>query len=266
MSQLDQQEVAQFFQEAEKHRKILEQIEVVIPVRPQGGMNCHLARIVSVWYGVGVNWAHINDHMGGFIELTRANILLNFAKNSDREYLLMIDNDMEPPVRLPYLLARHGKDCVGSCAVSLNDMWGAQLCFSVRDLAGKWRFPAMQSSPIIPAKGLIEVGHAGTGAMLISRKLAESFTFEQGDVPFYVPEEQRINGGETGRLLVGEDISFCNQARKKGFNVYVDLEAHVGHRKSIVLDWPKENRSEEMDPDSWVLPEKGHLFSDGAID
>lgn len=262
----DQDEQRQFFMECKENRELIKSMEIVIPVRPEDGLNAQLARILSVWYAEGINWANLNDHMGGFIEITRANILNHFAKKSDKDYLLMIDNDMEPSLRLPWLLLRHKLDMVGGCCMSVHPEYGPQLCFSRRDINGGWRFPSLRSSPTIPKKGLLEVGHVGTGALMISRKVAESFTFENGDVPFYVPEPVRVEGLQSGTLKVGEDIVFCNQAREKGFKVHVDLEAHVGHRKGMQLIWPEEKRSDDMNAEKWVLPEHGHLFSDGAID
>jgi len=284
-----------YFKECEVHRSILTSIHVVVPVRPTEGACCNLTRMLSLWYGEGTSWSFLNDHMGGFIEATRSNIAYSFLKGQTEPYLLMVDSDMEPPLNLPYLLGRHGKDVVGAPAMSVDVKNGPQLCFTVKDTEGNYRFPTLRDGLKIPAKGLKEVGHVGTGALLISRKVLESFSFSvqcrcgyvlpyeklekcesigeiahimecpqcrtvkhmHEDIPFFVPARYRLLGMRTGNLTLGEDIAFCNQVRAKGFKLYVDLEAHTGHRKTMALSWDEEFRDELMDPDSWVVPPSG---------
>ena len=258
-----------YFHQCEEHRALLNDIYVVVPVRPQEGVNCDLARKLSTWYGEGTAYAHLNDHMGGFIECTRANMAWTFLNEPPLrqdgqpcKYLLMIDNDMEPPINLPYLLARHGKDVVGSCAMSVDQDYGPQLCFSVKDPEGKYRFPTMRGGKAIPAHGLKEVGHVGTGALLISRDALEKFTWDSIDeFPFIVPDEVRMEGAKTGTLTIGEDIRFCNQLRAKGIQMYVDLEAHCGHRKIMALGWDDPLRDPLMDAEAWVVPDGKEIVS-----
>lgn len=258
-----------FFVDCEAHRDMLKQVHVVVPVRPDAGMNCHLSRTLSIWYGEGVTWSNLNDSMGGFIEVSRANIAKSFCDSrelDDKKFVLMLDNDMEPPLELPLLLARHNVPVVGGVAMSFSPWHGPQAVFSLRDTDGAWRFPNMRSTKVIPAKGLLKVGHLGTGAMMVRRDVFESFAFEKGDIPFYIPEAIRVRGAASGHLMVGEDISFCNQVREKGFEIFVDLEAHVGHRKTTQLLWPADWRSDQMTTEGWVLPPDGHVFTEGAID
>jgi len=252
---------AWYFKQCEENRELLSKIQVVVPVRPADGMAIKLSQMLSIWYGEGTPWCTLNDHMGGFIETTRANIAYQFKHEfTHAEWLLMLDNDMEPPINLPWLLARHGEPIVGACCMSVSEQHGPQLCFTVKDQGGKHRFPAMHYGRKIPATGLVEVGHVGTGALLVHRSVIEAFTFEAGDVPFYVPEEIRVEGAKTGSLLVGEDITFCNQVRGKGYRMHVDMEAHVGHKKNCVLVWDPTDRDPAMDAASWVLPEQGLEF------
>ena len=254
---------AWYFEECERNRDLLTKIQVVIPVRPADGVNTKLSEKLSIWYGEGTPWCYLNDHMGGFIEITRANIAYQFKHDFPHaEWLLMIDNDMAPPINLPYLLARHGEPIVAAPCMSVSDQFGPQLCFTVRDVKGAWRFPAVRSCHRIPKSGLVNCGHCGTGAMMIHRSVIEQFSFEAGDIPFYVPEDVRVQGARTGTLLRGEDITFCEQVRQKGYRVLVDMEAHTGHRKQVTLIWDDANRDPHLAGESWVLPEDGLLFAD----
>jgi hypothetical protein len=62
---------------------------------------------------------------------------------------------------------------------------------------------------------------------------------------------------EQAEIKVGEDISFCNQLRKKGIPIHVDLEAHVGHRKSLALSWDDDMRDPLLDSSEWRTPDAG---------
>lgn len=248
--------IPEFFKMCEKYRDLLKDVHIVVPVRPGDGMNCHLTRMLSVWYGEGTGWSHLNDHMGGFIEVSRANIAYDFKNKRKERYLLMIDNDMEPPIDLPAMLVKHQKPVVGACAMSMSREFGPQLCFTVRDEKGEYRFPAMRNGAI-PKSGLCPVGHVGTGALMIRRDVFDAFSFEKNDIPFYIPEPIRVQGAATGHLLVGEDIAFCNALRAKGIPMHVDLDVHCGHRKTVSLMWDESLRKDDMDVESWRLPAGG---------
>jgi hypothetical protein len=256
---INQNSVPLYFKQCSENRDLLKDVTVVVPVRPEGGLNVKLAQMLSIWYGEGTSWSMLNDHMGGFIEAARANIAYTFLKERTEKYLLMIDNDMEPPINLPWLLARHDLPVVGVCAMVHTHKWGPQLCFTIKDTEDNYRFPTMMHSTI-PEKGVVPVGHIGTGALLIRRDVLEAFTFKNGDVPFYVPEDIRVEGVSTGNILIGEDISFCNQIMSKGFQPYVDLEAHCGHRKTVALRWPEERIDPDLNAETWVLPTEGQMI------
>ena len=262
----DYNEVAQFQKIAEQNSDLLRKVQIVMPYRAQEGINIKLAECLSFWYAAGVKWTSLADPMGGFIECTRANIAKQFLEG-DSEYLIMIDSDMEPPVALPYLLARHEAPVVGSVAMAVSAKHGPMLCLTRKDKDGNSRFVTMghmdnghPEDTIIPAEGLMEVDHVGTGAICIRRDVLEAFNFESGDVPFFVPEEIRIRGFKTGTLLKGEDIVFCEQVQEKGFTTHVDLEAHCGHRKAMAMKWQDSQRDPELDPESWVAPSHGMII------
>jgi len=266
---LERVRAAEFLKLAEENREMLHgKVHVVVPVRPFTGVNVHLAKMLSIWYGEGVSWDPFNDYMGGFIECTRARIALQFIKEYPTyKYLLMIDDDIEPAVELPYLLARHDKPVVGSCCMSFSSRFGPMMCFSMKDGNGVYRFPPLVTAKngkahpqMIPSAGLAEVGHCGTGAMLIRRDVLEAFSFEDDDIPFYVDEKVRREGFKTGTLRRGEDIEFCRQVKEKGFSVHVDLEAQCAHRKMSPLSWPDDQRSDEMSVDDWKVHTAGMEF------
>ncbi len=250
-----------FFQVCAENRELLKKVSVCVPVRPDAGVCLGLARMLSIWYGEGTPWNCLSDHMGGFIETTRAKMAYDFKFNQDEEYLLMIDNDIEPPMDLVMGLVRHQLPVVSACAMGVSAFSGPQLCFTVEDTEGKYRFPSLAKSGNIPSRGLVKAGHVGTGAVLIRRDVFEAFTFEGDDVPFFVPHAVRIKGMRTGELLLGEDLSFCNQIREKGFDCYVDMEMHCGHRKTTAMRWPRDAMDIKINASDWKIPPEGQAIA-----
>lgn len=261
-------EIARFLQTCEDNQALMADIFVAIPVRPSDGMSLSLSRMCSLWFSQGINWQPLEDHMGGFIEITRAQIARMFQKERSEKYLLMIDNDTEPPMDLPWILARHDQPVVGAVIASMGSNLRPMLCFTRSDSRGITRFMDIADGERIPATGLIEVPHVGTGALLIRRDVLDSFTWNPGnpcehcgksewDIPFFIPEQVRAKGAATGTILEGEDVTFCKQVRAKGFKVHVDMEAHCGHRKTMRMIFDTSLRDPSMDAKAWFASEKG---------
>ena len=238
----------------ENHGDLIDQIDIQIPVRPQDGVPIELAEQIARWAVLGLHCAFLKDHMGGFIEVVRANMAYRFLKESDKKYLFMIDNDVIPRLDLPLLLARHEESVVGApVPITLKDQ-GPCLNFTIPDGAGHYRFPSYRHHRF-PSVGLISVHHIGTGAMCIRRDVLEAFSWKDEDVPFMVPASIRAEGLREGGLRRGEDIEFCNQVRAKGFKVFADLEGLSGHRKNLTLTVPDDLKDPTMDPAGWLSHE-----------
>lgn len=235
------------------------EIDIRIPVRPTDGLPVELAEQVARWCALGFTVSFLKDHMGGFIEVVRANMAQSFVKKSKLKYLFMIDNDVIPRVDLPLLLARHNKHIVGApVPITLQDQ-GPALNFTIPDGKDGWRFPAFRNHEKMPSTGLIPVHHIGTGAMCIRRDVLEAFSWEDEDVPFMVSSDLRAEGLRNGNLRRGEDIEFCNQARNKGFKIYADMEGLAGHRKLMTLTVPDDMLDPTMDPAGWISNDTEYL-------
>lgn len=260
------QQIDDFYLKAIENKHLMEDIFVVPPVRPAEGVAIGLHQMLCAWYNAGVQHSIKEDGMGGFIDVTRGNIVNEFLNNRTERFLMMIDSDTEPPIDLPWLLVRHEAPVVGSCIVSFNPKGRRMLCFTRPDKLGTPRMIDVENGDKIPATGLAEVPHCGTGAMMIRRDVLESFTGERGpdgfmDVAFLVPDEVKARGIRSGKLLEGEDIRFCKQVRAKGFKVYVDLEAHCHHVKVMKIVFPPSLRDPSLDVKDWVAPSTGMAFT-----
>jgi hypothetical protein len=78
----------------------------------------------------------------------------------------------------------------------------------------------------LPESGLVECVAAGTGGMLIRKKVLTAMPapwFEVGQV-------------NTERL--SEDLHFCTKARGLGFSIYADMDTPIGHTTPMTI-WPR---------------------------
>lgn len=99
------------------------------------------------------------------------------------------------------------------------------------------------------APGPKEFAATGSGCVLIHRDVLEAIHDHHGDHISYFYEDRRYSkSGE--RRWMGEDITFCLQARELGFPVIVDTSIHVGHHKGVRTWWPEEIPDHMADPDA----------------
>ncbi len=95
-----------------------------------------------------------------------------------------------------------------------------------------------------------EFAATGSGCLLIHRDVLEALHEHHGDHVSYFYEDRRVpaDGGE--RRWMGEDLTFCLQARELGFPVIVDTSIHVGHHKGVRTWWPEEIPDNMADPEA----------------
>lgn len=153
------------------------------------------------------------------LEYARGYLAAKFLADENYTHILWIDADLGFDPRAIVKLASHGKDIVGGVyPVKTIPMW----------------FPY---EPIgEPEKGLQRAKSIPGGFLLVSRKAMQAVA---DSVPTFQIEHQ----GETitapniyqmehrGTSLIGEDVMFCERARKLGFDLWVDTDidfVHVG--------------------------------------
>ena len=73
------------------------------------------------------------------------------------------------------------------------------------------------------------VDYTGFGWVLIKKGVFESLTY-----PWFAPQMQVFDSGEV-QDMCGEDVSFCLDAKKEGFEIWCDPQIRVGHEKTRVL-------------------------------
>ncbi len=149
---------------------------------------------IIAWEGCNVHQSRIN--------------IVKEAQKGDCTHLLFVDSDMVFKPEAVEALLRHNRDIVGvetnlrklplTSTVKLHDLKGDKI-FDKKD-------------------ELYEAVAVGTGFMLIAMHV-----FGRVSDPWFFYEQ---DGNE---LKVGSDMWFCNKAREKGLQIWVDPTLQVGH-------------------------------------
>jgi len=188
---------------------------------------------------LGINWTL--DTMGNESLITRArnNLAGKFLHNQKATHLMFIDSDIrfEPEDIMKLILA--DKDvCCGAYPVKKLP---AQLVINELDDGEK-------------EGDLVEVSTAGTGFMLIKREVFDTLKKDNPKLQIKLPEEKRKNinaeimGAENteenpsedclwnffdtsfdDHLFKGEDIAFCELARKSKFKIHANIDSTTIH-------------------------------------
>lgn len=145
------------------------------------------------------------------------NCITRRAISEGAEWVWFVDDDHYfPPDTLERLLA-HQVDIVSGLYVTRNPPFTAVLRVHDDKENEKYSLTPLDV-------GLKAVSSVGAGCLLVRSNVLKAL-----DVPCW-------RFGETSRgSVIGEDIDFCRRAREKGFNVWCDLDAPVGHRMSSTL-------------------------------
>lgn len=147
----------------------------------------------------------------------RNTIVKKFLETSG-DFLLMIDDDTTPPYDLNLdLLTELDKDIlVLPYPLNMNTQTEDDLFWSI--------FPEPEKMTKKKGKGLEEIYAAGTGFVLIKRKVLEAL-----DPPFKYLRDKYDN------IDKAEDYLFCERAREKGFKTWVDWDYPCSHWKDTNL-------------------------------
>lgn len=149
----------------------------------------------------------------------RRKIVYHFLNETNFDALFFLDDDVMPPDDVIQLLVNVKKPIVSanypiyvdgvikSCACSVK--WSAT--------RNKWSYYAPDEV------GVKEVDGCGLGCCLIERKV-----IKRVGVDFYL---HYLNGS----LDTGEDLDFCNRARKAGFPIYCNFNVSCEHVKPVGL-------------------------------
>ena len=175
----------------------------------------HLAMAAAnmVANGIKINCAF---NIGSVITIARRNLADIFMK-SDFDYVWWVDSDMKFPIDTPLRLLKRNVPIVG---VNYRRRRFPNPNFTgMKGVPGT--FEEFQTTDQSPPMELIDV--LPHGCVLVHRSV-----YEKIDGPFYLQDfVKELN------LEIGEDIYFCQQVQKAGFQIWCDQElsrevAHIG--------------------------------------
>ena len=73
----------------------------------------------------------------------------------------------------------------------------------------------------------LNVEYTGMGWMLMKKDVIEQLKY-----PWFYHE---LYKNDNFVEMLSEDVSFCRNLKKAGFDIYVDLDVRVGHYKSFII-------------------------------
>lgn len=133
---------------------------------------------------------------------------------SDSDYLMFVDSDIILPGDVIDKFVEADKDAV----TGIYHYKSLQVPNSVVYRVENNQFKAIPTAEIKPE--LFKVTACGFGCILMSRKLVRKVWEQTNHVPFKFIQ---------GKLDVSEDIYFCNEMEKAGFELWADGSVVCGH-------------------------------------
>lgn len=196
---------------------------------------------------IPVFWAQIMNE--SLITRARNELTRLFLEQTNLSHLMFIDADIHFPGTAVFDLLSADKDIVCGVYPKKEVDW-ANVSRAARngqeelkDFGGAYviNFVGEHDDKEVPAGGVFEVRHGGTGFMLIKREVFEQL---KDKVPYYRMSTVKDQDGnfikpltaeyfatsidETGALL-SEDYHFCDLWRKHGGKIYANPFIHLEH-------------------------------------
>lgn len=184
----------------------------------------------------GITWAwscEFSSHVGDAREFTlsgnRQNILNEtrpFHGELSYDKLMWIDSDIMFEPEDVIKLYKSDKDVISGCYLLAN----GEVTAYPKMLKPGYTFDDIQNM-----SGVVEIEGAGFGFICISKGI-----FEQMSRPWFqqVMMEKQDESGEWFRFpLMGEDLSWCERARRLGYKIWLDTDVKVTHHKTVKLTW-----------------------------
>ena len=145
------------------------------------------------------------------------NVIVHDFLRTDCTHLMMVDDDIVPPVDTLERLLFHDKDIVAAACPLIGPDKKGNLVTTMN----AYNLNTNQEYIITESTGLQKVSAVGTGCIMIKRKVLEEIK-----VPPFLTEYN-----VDGIKFRGEDLNFCYQASLIGIDTYVDFNLKCKHIK-----------------------------------
>jgi hypothetical protein len=207
---------------------------------PGHSMMAEYVKSLMNWSGVAgdkkISWglatgyaSHVADAREIVLSGTKANELFQnkpFQGNITYDKLLWIDSDIEFLPEDVLKLYYSDKDVItGGYLLASGDVMAFK---SIEE--GPYKIDEVEKM-----RDIIEINNAGFGFICV-----KSGVFENLSRPWFQSANTTVkleNGSEYTFAMIGEDISWCQRVREKGYSIYFDPSVKVNHHKMMKLTW-----------------------------
>lgn len=216
----------------ENHDPAVKRVVIGIPLKGHTPPESYHDRMKMLYYMGGMEIQQKMEKQNPryeFIILSAGEIFIPFAREQladyalkfNADYLFMVDDDMIAPMDLFYQLVKDDVDIVAPLAFTRNPPH-KPVMFSVIDGFD----PVLRKNYYVnntvhnyPRNKLVECDAVGFGAVLIKMDV-----FRKMAKPYFM-----------GSMGCGEDVTFCVQAKKLGFRIFMDTRVKLGHLSHPVV-------------------------------
>ena len=162
------------------------------------------------------------------VEFMRNRLVAMALRNPSVTDLWFIDSDTIPSVNAMTLLDL--KSDLAAGVYKIPDGREGEVWSAYEAVGDKYR-----KMPMLPAAPF-EAGGAGTGAMIISRRVLADPHLRFGPDEDGIPCLFRTVRTPTGECIYTDDLDFCLRARKAGYTLTVDPRVLFGHVKTRIYE------------------------------
>lgn len=156
---------------------------------------------------------------------------LPFNGELDYDYMIWLDSDMVFTPDQVFKLISHGKDIVSGYYKMQSGKF--PMIEEFPEDYSKTGWPFMEESVLMKRKsdrsGLFKVMFNGFGFFCIKQGVFESMEFPWFRHDWYSFENRGC------KFQLSEDISWCFNARAKGYDIWVDPDLRIGHYKEYSI-------------------------------
>jgi hypothetical protein len=185
--------------------------------------------IISQAYNPNVYFVR-NECLGG--DFSKGIVQKPFEGKLDYDFMFWIDSDIVFNPKQIQDLIDMDKDISSGCYIMKNNTEYAIVeHMDLSLLRQKKSFKFMTRDDMKDKKEQFKVDYVGFGFICIKKGIMESLTY-----PFFKPYlHELVIDGVYVRDYSSEDVSWCIDVRKNGYEIWVNPNIKVGHEKLVIL-------------------------------
>jgi hypothetical protein len=189
----------------------MKQKTIYVAILNQGEIRTDLVQVINMMIQNDSYRIRLSYPVGKPICNNRNTTVQKFLASKDCDYLMMIDSDICPPPNILSLIDFQ-KDIITPL------MFVQQKGMNIPLFLHRNKDGIYDADDYLNKTGLQETDATGTGCIILSRKVLEDIKH-----PF------RNEYDADGVKILGNDLSFCQRAKEKGYKVWVHLDYIASH-------------------------------------